>query len=141
MTRGWIGGAALLAAAVAMLPGAALAWRAANGHRVHDLGGGVYEVVGRVGSGAQQYWCGAGDYAIAVLGAAAAQRVYVWRPIGPSQTEKGRKAVQFALSPPPGADTTTGYTLSVRRAGDNLSAAMAQQYCYDAGYEDFRWRP
>lgn len=129
-----------LAVLLVALPGAALAWRAANGHKVHDLGGGVFEVVGRIGSGAQQYWCGAGDYAIAVLGAAAAQRVYVWRPIGPSVAEPGRKAVQFALSPPPGADTSTGYSLTVRRAGDNLRAAAAQQYCYDSGFEAVPWR-
>lgn len=142
MKRGWIGAATLVAAALAVLPGAALAWRAINGHRVHDLGGGVYEVVGRVGSSASDYWCGAADYAIAALGAAAAQRIYVWRPIGPSQVEKGRKAVQFALSPPPGGDTSTeGYSLTVRRPGENQRAAVAHQFCYDAGFEDFRWRP
>ena len=86
MRQALIGCAAALLVA---LPGAALAWRAANGHHVHDLGGGVFEVVGRVGSGAQEYWCGAGDYAIAVLGAAAAQRVYIWRPLGASATERG----------------------------------------------------
>jgi len=137
MRQALIGFAAALLVA---LPGAALAWRAANGHHVHDLGGGVFEVVGRVGSGAQEYWCGAGDYAIAVLGAAAAQRVYIWRPLGASATERGRKAVQFALSPPPGTDTSTGYSLTVRRAGDNLSAAMAQQYCYGGRFDDFPMR-
>ena len=131
----------VLAVLLIALPGAALAWRAHNGHRVHDLGGGVFEVVGRVGSGAQQYWCGAGDYAIAVLGAAAVQRVYVWRPIGPSVVEQGRKAVQFALSPPPGADTSTdSYSLTVRRAGESLRAAAAQQYCYDSGFSGVPWR-
>lgn len=130
-----------LAAGLIALPGAALAWRALNGHEVQDLGGGVYEVVGRVGSGAQDYWCGAGDYAISVLGVAAAQRIYIWRPVGPSTVRPGRKAVQFALAPPAGADTATGYALSMRRAGDNLSAAMAQQYCYDNRFNAILWRP
>ncbi len=131
----------VLAVLLMAAPGAALAWRAHNGHEVQALGNGVYEVVGRVGSGPQQYWCGIGDYAISVLGVAAVQRIYIWRPLGPSQVRPGRKAVHFALSPPPGADTSVDYSLSVRRAGDNLNAAMAQQYCYDFGYEDFRWRP
>jgi len=130
----------VLAALILALPGAALAWRAHNGHEVRDLGGGVYEVVGRVGSGPMQYWCAAGDYAIAVLGVAAAQRIYIWRPLGPSTIRPGRKAVHFALSPPKGADTSVGYALSVRRAGDNLNAAMARQYCYGDRFEDELWR-
>lgn len=130
----------LIAVLSIALPVAATAWRAMNWHEVHDLGGGVYEVVGRVGSGPMQYWCGIGDYAISVLGVAAAQRIYVWRPIGPSVVRSGRKAVQFALSPPPGADTTSGLSLSVRRAGDNINAAMARQYCYDGGFDEDPWR-
>ncbi|TDK51599.1 hypothetical protein [Antarcticimicrobium luteum] len=129
-----------LAALLIALPGAAQAWRAVNGHEVQALGGGVYEVVGRVGSGAQDYWCGIGDYATAVLGVPAAQRIYIWRPVGPSAVRPGRKAVHFALSPPPGADTTTGYSLTVRRAGDNLSTAMARQYCYGNRFDELPWR-
>lgn len=129
-----------LAAALAAMPGLALAWDARNGHEVHDLGHGVFEVVGRPGSGAQDYWCGAGDYAISALRVQATQRIFIWRAIGPSVSRPGHKAVQFALSAPEGADTSTGISLTVRRAGDNLSAAMAQQYCFGSRFDAYPWR-
>ncbi len=116
---------------LAMLPGLAGAWTAFNRHEVQPVGGGVFEVLNEFGSGAQQYWCGAGDYAIRVLGTGATQRVYIWRAIGPASTVSGRKSVQFSLTPPPGADTTPGFSLSTRRVGDNMTAASAQNYCYD----------
>jgi hypothetical protein len=128
----------LAAAALAALPGLALAWRAQNRYEVQDLGQGVFEVVGRVGAGASDYWCGAGDYATIVLKAPSNQRVYIWRPIGPSVSRPGYKAVQFALTPPKGADTSVGLSLAVKRAGDNLSASMARQYCYDR-FDDPFW--
>ncbi len=130
-------------AIVAMLvavPGAAQAWRAMNGHEVQPLGDGVYEVVGRVGSGAADYWCGIGDFGRMVLDLPAAQRIYVWRPVGPSVVRPGRKAVHFALTAPPGAETEGGYSLTVRRAGKNLNAAMARQYCYGGRFDAFPWR-
>lgn len=91
----------------------------------------AFEVVRRhARSSAQEFWCSAGDYATRVLGAAATQKVYLWRPVGDSTVAPGRTAVQFTLSAPPGADTSTGYSLTVKRAGDNLSAGFAQQYCF-----------
>lgn len=117
-------------------PMPALAWTAWNRHKVNDLGQGVFEVVGRVGSGPQQYWCGAGDYVRRALGMPAAQRVYIWRPLGPSASQPGKKAVQFALSPPKGASTEVGLSLSVARAGDNLSASMAQSYCHTSDFDE-----
>lgn len=129
-----------LMALLIVLPGAALAWRAVNGHEVQPLGGGVYEVVGRVGSGAADYWCGIGDFARVVLDVPAVQRIYVWRPVGPSAVRPGRKAVHFALSPPPGAETSSGYSLTVRQPGENLSAALARQYCYGDRFDEFPWR-
>lgn len=132
----------LLLAALAAVPSSASAWRAFNSHDVYPLSDGVFEVVSEVGSGAADYWCGAGDFAYRGVGAAAAQRVYIWRAIGPSVTRPGRKAVQFSLTPPPGADTDPKLTLSVRAVGDNLRAAAAQQYCFGNDPEDaFPYRP
>ena len=108
---------------------AAFAWRAQNGNEVKPVSKSVFEVVARGRSGAADFWCGAGDYALRVLGAAATQRIYIWQPIGASVTMPGDRAVQFSFSAPKGADTSTGYSLSVKRAGDNLTAAAAQQYC------------
>lgn len=121
----------ILATAALLLPAVASAWTAWNRLEVQPLKNGVYEVISDVGSGPVQFWCGAGDYGMRVLGAGATQRIYIWEAIGPSVTRPGRKAVQFSLTPPPGADTSTGYSLTVKRAGDNITAAMAQNYCYD----------
>lgn len=126
----------ILALATALAPGWASAWWAYNRHEVLPVSNGVFEVVSEVGSGAQQFWCAAGDYAYRALGAAAAQRIYIVRAIGPSQTRPGRKSVQFSLVPPPGADTEPRLSLSVKAVGDNLRAAAAQQYCFGNGYED-----
>lgn len=131
-----------LAAALVLIPGLALSWRALNRHEVVPVGGGVYEVIGRVGSGAQDYWCGIGDYAMTQLHAPAAQRIYVWRPVGPSATRPGHRAVQFAFSAPKGAETTSDYSLTVRRAGENLTVAAARQYCYNGDFDEIRrWGP
>lgn len=133
MKQKWI-----LSAVVALfvLPDIALAWRAWNRHEVLPVSEGVFEVVSRVGSGPREFWCGAGDYVYRNLRAPGVQRVYIVRPIGMSVNRPGRKSVQFSLSPPQGVSTNPGYSLSVKAVGDNLSAASAQQYCYDGGYED-----
>lgn len=112
-------------------PSATLAFQAFNRLQVEPIGDGVFEVVARVGSSATDFWCGAGDYASRVLNAGATQRIYLWRAIGSSVTRPGKKAVQFSLSPPPGADTSTGYSVTVKRVGDNMNVSLSQSYCYD----------
>lgn len=131
-----------LALSVAILPNIATAWQAWNQHEVYPLSNGVFEVVGRPGSGAADYWCAAGDYAYRNLRTASVQRVYIYRGIGPSVSEPGRKAIQFSLTPPAGANTEPGFTLSMHRVGDNMRAAAAQQYCYDADpFDPFPKKP
>lgn len=129
-----------LSAALLALPSLALSWRAWNQHEVFPVSKGVYEVLSRPGSGPADFWCGIGDFATSQLGVKATQRLYIWRGIGPSVTRPGYKAVQFALSAPKGADTSTPLTLSVKRVGDNLTAAAARQYCYGGRFDPFdRW--
>lgn len=123
--------AAFALALFPLLASSALAWRAWNRHEVLPVSDGVFEVVAEVGSSATSFWCGAGDYAQRQLRAPAAQRIYIWLPVGPSVNRPGRKAVQFSLSAPPGADTTPGMSVTVNRAGDNMRTASAQAYCYD----------
>ena len=127
-----------VAAALALAPGWSAAWRAMNRQEVLPVSNSVFEVVARAGSGPADFWCAAGDYAYRGLGTPAVQRVYVWRGIGPSVNRPGYKAMQFSLTPPPGADTSPSLTLSLRRIGDNLRAASAQQYCYSE-LEDRDW--
>lgn len=107
------------------------AWRAKNWHQVYPVSPTVFEVVGQPGSGAADYWCGAGDYVRHSLGLPAVQRVFIWRQIGPSVAQSSRKAVQFSLSPPEHKVAPPGYSLSVKAVGDNLTAAAAYQYCLD----------
>ncbi|MHA6262459.1 hypothetical protein ACXYMO_04590 [Arenibacterium sp. CAU 1754] len=128
-------------AAVAVAPASSSAWRALNRHEVFPVSKGVFEVVSLVGSGAQDYWCGAGDYAISQLRVRGNQRIYIWGAIGPSVNRPGKKAVQFSLTPPPNVDLEPRLTMSVKAVGDNMRAAMALQYCYgDDPFDRFpRW--
>lgn len=120
---------ALLVAAVALIPGSVGAWRAYNWHDVFAVSKTVFEVVGRSGSGAADYWCGAGDYVRHGLRDSATRRIYIWRAIGPSVVQSGRKAVQFSLTAPEDATASPGYSLSVKAVGDNMTAAAAFQFC------------
>ncbi len=95
--------------------------------QITPLKDGTYEVKPVGGSSAAvTYWCGIGDYAVRTLGVSNSQRIYVSKAY-----EKGVRTVQFSLTPPPGANTNPGYSLTVNRVGENLSAASAQNYCFD----------
>ncbi len=129
----------LFLTAALVLPSVAAGFQAINRFEVYPVNkSGVFEVVNRHGSAPKDFWCGAGDYAIRVLRTSATQRVYLVQPVGPAVTVQGRKGVQFALNPPEGADTSTGYSVSVKKVGDNMPAHMAQNYCYDR-LEDELW--
>ncbi|WP_170762515.1 hypothetical protein [Ruegeria lacuscaerulensis] len=93
---------------------------------VTPLKNGVYEVATHGTSAPVAYWCGIGDFAIRTLRTQATQRIYIARAY-----DKQTRTVQFSLTPPEGADTSKGYSVTVKRVGANLSAASAQGYCYD----------
>jgi hypothetical protein len=118
----------VLSIAVLALPNAALAFRSINGQDVNPMANGVFEVVGKPGAGPREYWCSAGHYARAMLRAAANQRIYITRGLGQSETTNRRSAVQFSLTKPPG-DYQSGYSLSIKNVGENLTAAAASNYC------------
>ncbi|QBF31219.1 hypothetical protein [Thalassococcus sp. S3] len=122
------------AAATALLPISASAFRADNYMRVNPVGPATFEVINRPGKGPSDFWCAAGDFVRGRLSVPSNQRVYIVRGRGPSQTEPGRSAVIFSLQPPAGVDTVAAaqsITLSTDRIGDNLSVALAVQYCLD----------
>lgn len=114
-----------------VLPIAAQAWWAWNRHEVLPVAEGVWEVVNEVGTGAQDYWCGIGDFAIRQLRSKATQRIYVWQAVGPAVNRPGRKSVQFSFAPPPGSSNKRGYSLSIKIPGYSLNAATARYYCFD----------
>jgi hypothetical protein len=123
----------LVLAFLAIAPSAAFAYIAENRHSVAPVSGAVFEVVGEPGSGAQQYWCAAGEYARDRLGARSNARVYIVRGRGPAQSEPGATAVRFTIDPGAAGVTPISprLSLSVDAIGDNLPVASAVTYCYN----------
>lgn len=113
------------------LPSSAPAFSARNNLKVAAVDRAVFEVVGRPGSGAREFWCAAGDYLIR-SGTASNTRLYLVRGRGPSVSQPGKKAVQFTTDPAAAGVTPTepGLVLNVSQVGDNLSAAAAHEYCF-----------
>lgn len=116
----------VLAPAVAGAVGFGLSVRPQFRTEITPLPNGVYEVKAFGSSAPVNYWCGIGDYAIRTLGVPNSQRIYIWRAYEP-----GVRTVQFSMTPPPGADTKPGYSITVKKVGANMSAVSAQNYCYD----------
>lgn len=130
MTRFRQAAIAALLVGLISAPTLSRAWIAWNGNDVFQIEPGVFEVIGRAGrTGAQHYWCAAGDYARRVLRTPAAQRLYIHKAIGPSVARPGARAVQFALQPPPEGPAEQSYSLSVKAVGDNMTRSMAFGYC------------
>ena len=131
--------AAGLALAVGLSGGMALAERgpafrpvfvARNDLLVYPMPDGTFEVQARAGTAGPQYFCAAGDYAWRRLNVPVASRVVVVRPDGPSTTNPGGRGMVFKVVPQ-GAATSEdqGWTVSMRRAGENHSVAMSRALC------------
>ncbi len=129
---------ALLSAATLLSATGASAFTASNRMRVNPVSASVFEVVPRGAARTTDYWCAAAEYLLYTGVSKATQRIYVVRAMGPAETANRRSAVQFSITPPAGVDTTPGYTLSVKRVGENLNAASARSHCHD---HDFRLIP
>ena len=127
---------ALAVAALAASP--VLAFTASNYMRVNPVTNAVFEVVARGGAKPGDYWCAAAEFLLYQGSTNARQRIYVVRELGNAVTANRRSAVQFSLQAPDGVDTSPGFTMSVRRVGENLSAATARNQCHD---QDWRWKP
>ena len=115
-----------------VLPDAADAYTARNQMIVEDIGNSTFEVVSRRGrTGARDYWCAAGDFATARRFPAGA-RIFLVRAPGPSVTQPERKAVQFTMQPDAAGIVPISQQLSltVTTVGDNLSVALAREYCH-----------
>ncbi len=97
-----------------------------------------YEVFEQRGAGPTHIWCVAADHARRNLDAASAQRIYIFKPLGASQTEPGRQSVGFTLSPAEagldqgqaGSGPILSFT-SIRQIGASLNLTHALQYCTD----------
>ncbi|MBK0326911.1 hypothetical protein I5535_06335 [Rhodobacteraceae bacterium F11138] len=117
------------AACLGLLPGSGSAWTAWNSLPVNPVRDAVFEVVGQSGSANVDYWCAAGDYARRVLEAPLGQRIYIVRGRAEAETMARKSAVQFSLVAPGQAVDKQIGLLSVTQVGENISAAMAFDYC------------
>lgn len=122
----------LLVTLAMLAPTVAPAFNARNNLKVAETKPSVFEVVGRPGTSPRNYWCAAGDFVVRTAPAPKA-RVYLVRGPGPSISQPGRKAVQFTTDPRAAgiASTEPSMSVSVTAVGDNMSAAEAQQFCYN----------
>ena len=113
------------------LPFAAHAYTAKNRLTVEPVSSAVYEVVGRTGgSGPQDFWCAAGEYAFS-QGARNNSRIYLVSGRQPSVSKPGGTAVRYTLSPEDAGVTPISpeLVLNVDVPGDNLSVASAREFC------------
>ncbi len=121
-----------LAALSIAAPAAAKEFKAVNKLTVGQITPAVFEVVSRPGkSGANNFWCGAADYARQRLGARGNARIYLVQPRGASTLSPGRSGVRFTLDPAAaGIEPIPPRTsLSVDHVGDNLTVNFGLQYC------------
>lgn len=124
----------LMIIAMLVLPVAAQAqaFEAINRLIVVPLSSTEFEVIESRGEGARGIWCAAADY-VRTRGIQSADgRLYVARPRSAAQSVRGRAGVVFTVAPDDTLrDTPRSYTVTVRRAGENLPINHAYQFCED----------
>ncbi|UOA32348.1 hypothetical protein DSM110093_02140 [Sulfitobacter sp. DSM 110093] len=114
------------------LQAAAQAYRAENWLTVVPLTSRDFEVIEDRGAGARQLWCAAADFAENVIGLPRDERLFIKTPRGPSVSGVGRIGVVFTTDPERvSGDTGKSYSVTVRRAGENLPSHHARQFCLD----------
>lgn len=117
-----------------MLPmqAAAQAYRAENWLIVVPLSTQDFEVIEDHGAGARHIWCAAAEFAQDVLGLPRDERLFIKTPRGPSLSGVGRTGVVFTTDPTRvSGETEQSYSVTVRRAGENLPSHHARQFCLD----------
>ena len=118
------------------LHAAAQAYRAENWLIVVPLTARDFEVIEDHGAGARHIWCAAADFAQNVLGLPRGERLFVKTPRGPSVSGVGRTGVVFTTDPERvSGDPGQSYSVTVRRAGENLPSHHARQFCLDRQIE------
>ncbi len=91
-----------------------------------------FEVVEGINFGAAEYWCGAATFVERRSKMSALTEIYVKRPLGPSQTASGVKAVVFTTDASGLPASKERVTLTVKEPGTMLKSVRARQYCRDA---------
>lgn len=97
-------------------------------------GGQEFEVLNHPGAGATLFWCGAGTYAMRKLGLGTMDQIYLVQGRAPSVTTPGTNAVTFTVDskhPVVGTYQHTGWGVSAKDPGYNMSVGSARQYCFE----------
>ncbi len=114
----------------------AQAFIAENQVEVQPAGAGAFAVIDTKGIGPMEAWCAAASYAQTVLGAAAADRIYLM-----DGRDKGsRQPMVFTMTPSPdlkaaGKGKQT-LSVSVTRDGYNLTVSHAIQFCTNPWFDN-----
>lgn len=113
------------------LPIPAEAFNGRRDTRAFAIDDNAFEVIARTAGSADDYWCGASDYARRVLNAPWTAQIYVLRGRGPSVTTGRRTAVQFTLDAdavPPRAQGPF-LVLNLMKPGYHMSVQLAAVAC------------
>ena len=122
---------AALTALCLALPIPAGAFNGRRDTRAFAIDDTAFEVIARTAGSADDYWCGASDYARRMLNAPWAAQIYVLRKRGPSVTTGRRTAVLFTLDAgavPPRAKDLSRF-LNLMTPGNHMSVQLAAIYC------------
>ncbi len=112
-----------LAAAICILAaGPSAAFMAKNGMVVRPAGDGAFEVRWTGRSGAPNFWCAAGDYAMQSLGLPGNTRIYRYDAPG----RRAGEGISFGLDPAKGQPTG----LVRVQGGRGVLAVHARQFCF-----------
>jgi len=120
---------AALTALCLVLPIPAGAFNGRRDTRAFAIDDTTFEVIARTAGSADDYWCGASDYARRVLNAPWTAQIYVLRKRGPSVTTGRRTAVQFTLDAVPPQSQDQAQILNLMKPGNHLSLQLAAMYC------------
>ena len=136
-------GFVLATALVGLIAPMAQAFTAINGLDVNRTQKG-FEVVARDGAGPRQIWCAAGQYARYEQGNGPTTRIYITEGYGASLTDPGQRAVRFTTQPASSLNEVRpgdggNYSVSIRKAGYNLTIAHAESFCSDVFEDRFDW--
>jgi hypothetical protein len=96
----------------------------------------VFEVLQYPRAWNTDYWCAAGDFVFRGLDLPPTTRIYLVRGPGPSRVHPGRKSAIFTMAPDAAlaelGSQDQGYSLSITKAGYNLTAAHGRMKCRDS---------
>lgn len=107
-------------------------YRAPNGMRVagDPANPSRFDILQLAGNGGSDYWCAAGEYVVRRLGLSGTTRIYLVQPLGRGRLD--RNSIGYSVNPSAdvvNASSGNGATMSMKKVGQNWSAAHARGQC------------